>query len=136
MAENMEDVDTFENDVKYANKDEDPPDPGVCRTSAVSAGGGDFSQDILDAKSDLGLIATNLELCREHSRENSVGIQLNKKETLENEEDDEMDTLLVSDTGASEDCRDVMHKMEVDGADEVVEIDDASPYLEEDDDSS
>ena len=65
-----------------------------------------------------------------------MGIHSNKKETLENEEDDETDTLPVSDTGASEDCQEVMHEMEVDSADEVVEIEDASPYLEEDDDSS
>ena len=41
-AEIMEEVDTFENDVKYANKDEEPPDPGICPTFAVLAGGETF----------------------------------------------------------------------------------------------
>ena len=71
-----------------------------------------------------------------HGPNQVVGQANNKKEALENEEDDETDTLVVSDTGASVDCQDVMHEMEVHTADKVVEIDDAWPYLEEDDDSS
>ena len=141
-AEIMEEVDTFENDVEYANKDEEPPDPGICPTFAVLAGGGDFSLDILNAKSDLGLLATNLELTRVHPEDYTVVIQqpppevggdyrhgphqavgqANNKEALENEEDDETDTLVVSDTGASVECQHVMHEMEVDDADKVTEI--------------
>ena len=42
-AEIMEEVDTLENDIKYANKDEEPPEPGICPTFAVLAGGGNLS---------------------------------------------------------------------------------------------